>query len=243
MSLNKPKTSQVINSPDPNQSHLHWKWLFWTNLPRNVVGVLREDAVSLEACHDVTSRGGEGGGKETQLSAVTRGASVMSAPSRFHPSAQKPSASPGHSSCFPHLEVLDEHRNLSGLPQQCQMLRVSVPSTDTCPGSPSVPVPRPCPAASRDSSRLSLRGLLGCSGSSATPPVPAPPCPPSLALWGWDDPSLPDSCRIKAAPIPNTTWPRCLAAAGVLPAQLKAGPELGLLFTEHLRHSLGWKVP
>lgn len=54
------------------------------NLPRDVVGVSREDAASLVACHgDVTARGGEGG-EETQLNVVTRGASVMSAPNRFH---------------------------------------------------------------------------------------------------------------------------------------------------------------
>lgn len=54
------------------------------NLPREVVGVSREDGVSLGACHDDVTDGAGEGGKETQLNAVTRGASVMSAPDRFH---------------------------------------------------------------------------------------------------------------------------------------------------------------
>lgn len=121
------------------------------NLPRDVVGVLREDAVSLEGCHDVTSRGGEGG-KETRLSAVTRGASVMSAPSRFHLHHKTSSAPPGHGSSFPHLEVLDEHRNLTGLPdapsEWPQHKSVSMVPTPHTLQSLAVPVPRTRPVPS-----------------------------------------------------------------------------------------------
>lgn len=148
------------------------------NLPRNVVGVLREDAVSLEACHDdFTARAGEGG-KETQLSAVTRGASVMSAPSRFHLQHKPPQPLLDTALSF----ITWEFGASTGIPQpcrqRCQMLPVRDPGTNPDPWTPptaglgeAVPVPRLCPAAATgDSSRHRLRDALGCSGSSATPP-------------------------------------------------------------------------
>lgn len=120
-------------------------------------------------------------------------------------------------------------------------LLVSVPITNTCPWftshtrtlqSPAGPAwlgcatpgcaPRPSSAAStRDSLRHRLRAAV------ETQPD----------IWGWDDPSLPDSCRIKVVPIPNITWPHCLAGPGF------SLPRTGLLFTEQPRQSLGWKRP
>lgn len=128
-SLRKPKYPDSQTLREPNWSRLCQKRTDISdelqNSPGDVVGVGREEPVFPGACHgQAAALGGGCGGTELRRDAVTRETSVMlpgamSVPTAAPAAARSSAGFSGRVFFFPHLEVLDEHRDFKSFCQVC----------------------------------------------------------------------------------------------------------------------------